>query len=275
MRNRPIVDEQENEGNLTRSDQCPLLLQISPKALLLAVLGLLLVVWGLFIAVDILNLVDLGMNSPMWTHLFNDRPVEWAQWFLLVLAVVAAAYLAGRLHSHRRIMSSRFFFLLAIGLGLMLIEEAGDIRHAIGRDVGKLFGSEVLGIHYRVVSDVPYFAALAAVPLYAVLRYGTYAWESARMRLYLVAGVALYALAAISSGLRTLGDFYVGVGAWVDAVLLPGRFPVPEGMTQARGHFYLVDSVLEESVELLAAAMMLAAVLAFASGLHPDREKGQ
>ncbi len=274
--NGVMPDEQEYARNrITQSARWPLLLRIPPGTLILAVLGWLVLAWTVFIAVDILRVVDLGMNSPMWRHLFNNRPIEWTQWLILACAVVAAAYLAGRLHSETHAMVSRFFLLLAIGLGLMLIEEAGDIRHAISGYVYRLFGSEVFGLHYRVVSDVPYFAALAAVPLYAVLGYGRYVWESVKIRFYLVSGVGLYALAAMSSGFRTLGDLYIGLGAFVDGALFANRFPVPEGMTQTRAHFFLVDSVLEESVELLAAAMMLAAILAFASDVRSRPERGE
>lgn len=157
----------------------------------------------------------------------------------------------------------------------MLIEEAGDIRHAISGYVYRLFGSEVFGLHYRVVSDVPYFAALAAVPLYAVLGYGRYAWELVKIRFYLVSGVGLHALAAMSGGVRTLGDLYIRFGALVDGALFGNRFPVPERMTQARAHFLLVDGVLEESVELLAAAMMLPAILAFRGDVNRRRETGE
>jgi len=57
-------------------------------------------------------------------------------------------------------------------------------------------------------------------------------------------------MAAIGSGIRYLGDFYIRIGAWVDRTFLGNRFPAPEGMTQERAHFFIVDSVIEESVEL-------------------------
>lgn len=98
----------------------------------------LVLVWTIFLTVDIWRWIDLGI--PVWRYLFNDHPVEWIQWFLLTFAIVAAAYLAGRLYE-KRAMVSRFFFLLAIGLGFMLIEEAGDIRHAIAGYILMVFGS--------------------------------------------------------------------------------------------------------------------------------------
>ncbi len=239
---------------------------------MLAVFAWLGIGWALFIAVDILGMVELG--TPLYPHLFNDRAIEWTQWVLLALAIAASAYLAGRLQAEDRAGSARFFFLLAIGLGLMLIEDAGDVRHTISGYAWGMVGYEIFGLHHAVVTHVPYYAALAAVPVYAVLRYGRYPWASVRTRLYLGGGVLLYALAAMASALAFLDDLYVEVGAWVDRVVLAGRLPVPDGIAASGAHYMLVDSVLEESVELLAAGMMLAAILAFASYVrssHVDR----
>lgn len=273
------MQKEQEKDHLGLAEGWPLLLRISPAAFLSAALGWLTLAWGMFMAVDIWGAIDLGTSMPLWHWLFNDRPIEWTQWFLLVFATVAAAYLAGRLYADRRVMASRFFFLFAIGLGFMLIEDAGDIRHVLSAIVLSLFGSEkyglVLGIPYRVVSDVPYFAALAAVPVYAVLRYGRHIWESVRTRWFLAAGILLYAIAAIGSAVSHFHEFYVRTGAWLDALLFAHRFPVPEHMSQGWTHFLLMDSVIEESVELLALAMIVAGILAFVSDARAGRIAGK
>ncbi len=260
-----MIRKEGNEDLLSpNTTKWPFLLCIPPKAFLLAILFWLVFAWTVFIVVDILGVVDLGINRPMWLLLFNDRPVEWTQWFLFVFAVVASAYLAGRLDASKRVKVARFFFLFSIGLGLMLIEDAGDIRHVISREVQRVAGSEIMGVHFRVVSDVPYFTALAFIPVYAVLRYGRYVWESTKIRFYLASGFLLYAIAAMGSGIRHLGGFYITIGAWIDRTFFGNQFPVPEGMTQERAHFFIVDSVIEESIELLALTMIFAAILAYA-----------
>ncbi len=249
----------------------PWLLRLSPGVVLMAVVGWLVFAWGVFIAIDIGQLFGAELNRPAWRLLFNDYPVEWSAWFVLAFATVSAAFLAGMLRMLERPGAAKFFFWLAVGLGLMLIEDAGDIRHTISGEVQRVAGDEVLGIHYRVFSDSIYFTLLAAAPVYAVLRYGKYAWQSVRSRWYLLSGVGLYAVAAIGSSVRHLGDFYIKIGAWLDGLVFGGGFPVPDGMSQERAHFLLVDSVLEESVELLAAALLLAAILAFASDVRSKR----
>jgi hypothetical protein len=123
----------------------------------------------------------------------------------------------------------------------------------------------VLGLPYQVVSDVPYFAALAALPLYAVLRYGRHVWRVPAVRPYLGAAVLLYAAASIGSGLRHLGDFYSNLGAAIDRVFFGSRFPPAPEQELERAHYFVLDGLIEESVELFAVCSMLAVVLTFAA----------
>lgn len=246
----------------------PLILRVRPVVLLVVVGVLLAAAWATFLAVDIVGVLDPAPTRPAWTLLFNDHPVEWSQWVLLAFAVATSGYLAGRLDALDEGRAARFFLLLAIGLGLMLLEEAGDIRHRVSLEVQIQFGSEIFGLPHPVVSDVPFFAALAAIPVYAVLRYGRHVWRKGWTGFYLGLAVLFYATVAIGSGLRHLSDFYIRMGARIDAALFGGRFPVPEGMGQERAHFMVMDSVIEESLELIAATLMLATVLAFARYLR-------
>jgi hypothetical protein len=241
--------------------------------MLAVVLGWLALAWAVFLVIDIFAWVNPGLDRPIWMLLFNDSPVEWTQWFVMAFAIITAAYLSGRLSSTGQQMAARFFLLLAIGLGLMLIEEAGDIRHVISAEVRNIFGQTIFGIHHRVVSDLPYFAALAAIPLYAILRYGRYAWRSVAARKYLVAGVATYAIVAASNALRHLDLFYIQLGDWIDANIFAGRFPIPYDWSQTGTHFFLVDSVIEETVELLAITLLFAAMLAYAQDFRRGRLK--
>jgi hypothetical protein len=247
----------------------PRALRVQPRTLLLVVGAWLAVAWAVVLLVDIINVGGIGdhLYRPMWRHLFNSRPVEWTQWFILAFFVVAAGYVAGRLSAVGERGSAAFFGLIGLGAGFMLIEDAGDIRHSISGYVQRHIGDEVLGLPYRTASDVPYFALLALIPVYAVLRYGRHPWHVRQVRPYLVAGVGLYAVAAIASGFRHLGDMYTRIGSALDANLLGGRFPATPGHSQERTHFLLVDSFLEETVELLAVTCLLAVLLAYVNAV--------
>lgn len=271
-----IAEHNNVENNQTERDW-PFLLRVSPKTILFIVIGFLVIAWVSFIIFDIINLVPLyfdGRSQGLWEHLFNDQPVEWSQWFLLVYAIVSAGFLAGRLSEQENMqMVARFFLLFSIGLGLMLIEEAGDIRHTIFWYVNRLSRGSIFGIPSRVINDLIYFSLLASVPLYAVLRYGRYIWEYVNTRIYLLTGIILYGFIAFSSGIRHLGGFYSIIGAWIDRVIFLNRFPIPDGMTQDRGHFLLVDSVIEETIETLAIMFILAGILAFVNEIREAKAK--
>jgi hypothetical protein len=261
------------------SEGWPRALTVKPQAVMLTVAAVVGVAWGLFVVVDLLDAGGIGgrLERPLWVHLFNDRPVEWTQWFLLPATTLAAAYAAGRIAMTEERDAASFFLLLALATGLMMIEDAGDVRHVISGYARDAFGETIIGLPYRVVSDVPLFALLAAVPIYAIARYGRRVWCVAAVRPFLVAGYVLYFVAAVASGLRHLGDLYVALGSRLDAWLLDGRMPVDPLIGQDRTHFMVVDSLLEESIEAIAAASLLGAVLAYitalrarASGDQPD-----
>jgi hypothetical protein len=251
----------------------PRALRVQPGHVVLATVALIAVAWGVFVAVDLLNVAGVGdrLWRPAWSHLFNDRVVEWAAWVVIAVSVVVYGFVAGRLHGTERSGAAAFFLVLGLGLALMLVEDAGDVRHVISRYVRDHVGHEVAGLPYRVASDFPYFTLLAAVPVYAVLRHGRHAWRAPSARPYLVAGVTLYALAGGGSAIRHLGDFYIAIGSRLDRWLLGGRFPPDRGQSEERGHFMLVDSLIEESVELLAAACLLAVALAFVADVRSGR----
>ena len=237
----------------------------SPRAVVLAAALYVGVAWTIFIAVDILHLVERPEGSPVWPHLFNDRPVEWAQWLLLGVAVLLAGYVAGLLSDpdHRRIRA--FLLILGAGLVLMLFEDAGDARHVISYYVRQLGGSQILGLHYRVLSDVPYLLAVASLPIYAFFRHGAAVWRLPGTRPYLIAAFGLYAVAGGSSGVRHHADLYIRIGGAVDKWLFAGRFPISGSLSQERTQYLLIDSVLEESIETMAAACMVALLLAIAT----------
>lgn len=256
--------------SVENTDSWPLLMRLRPKTVVVAMLSWIALAWMIFLAIDIYGWVDFGMNRPAWMLLFNDRPIEWTQWFLFVFAIAGAGYLAGRLDEARQAMVARFFFVFAIGLGLMMIEDAGDIRHVLSREVERVFGSEIFGVRHNFVVEAPYFLAIASVPLYALIRYGKYVWEYTTTRTYLLIGFAFYGIASVGSAVSNLAHSYVAVGAFIDIVFLGERLSPLAGRSQGFTYFLFVDSAVEESIELIGITMFVAALLAFA---HSVRKK--
>ncbi len=223
--------------------------------------------------IDIAGWIDPGLSRPVWMILFNDRPVEWTQWLLLAVSAGSTGYLAGRLDSMGQTMQARFFLLIAIAFGLMLVEDAGDIRHTLNREIGRLTGDEIFGIKRDFVVEAPYFLALAALPLYAIIRYGKYVWQASNVRLYLFTGFVFYALAAGGSAISNLFHSYVIVGGFIDLVLLGNNLEPLPGRSQGFTYFLFTDSVIEESVELIGLTLILAAILAFAGNLRKNNSQ--
>ncbi|TVR20889.1 MAG: hypothetical protein EA396_09475 [Anaerolineaceae bacterium] len=249
----------------------PRIMLIRPRTVLIAVAVLLVLSWALFLVIDIFKWIELGTDIPAWGFLFNVGPVEWSQWYMQTFAIVLCCFNYVFLIRANRRMAARFFLIFGAGLCFMLIEDTGDIRHVLSATFRDQFGDEVFGLHYRFVADFPYFALLASLPAYAFLFYARHVWLSFRSRLHIFAGVSLYALAAISSALRHFRDFYTRLGEWIDANILGFRFPIPDGLGQEWGYFYLVDGPLEETIEVLALTLIITAILAFTANFRAGR----
>ena len=249
----------------------PWFFSVRPKALIWTVVATLVLAWFLFLAHDIWQWFN-WIDRPMWTMLFNDKPVEWIQWFFLAFAIAMSGYLSARLDVLGRKGAGKFFFWFAIGLGIMLIEEAGDIRHILSGEVQRLIMDDKLfGLPYRSVTDLMYFIGVAAVPLYAVVRYGKYAWQAVQSRKFFVSSIVLFAIAAVGSGARYIGDFYMRAGMWIDDNLFGGRFPGAEDHSPESNYLLLIDSPIEETIETLAATFLVVAILLFAIALRSGK----
>lgn len=234
--------------------------------------------WAAVILVDLAGLVDLedrlrreGREPVFWLVVFGEGgPVEKAQWFVLGSAAVAAAYLAGVLRGRGQRGAARFWTILAVGLLLMLIEDAGNVRHHLGSYVG-LFTDELSREHRVAVAlERTLLWVIGAVLLFALLYRRELPWRSRPTRRLLCGGYAAYGAAALGSVTRDFFSWYERAG---DAVLAAfgGRLGEISAAAKARGlatGHELIDSVFEESLELLGATLLCAAVAAYAAHLR-------
>lgn len=226
-----------------------------------------------FLAIQDL-LVNRGVERAfMWYYLFTEgSPTEMMQWSFLGATVILCGYLSGRLSARGNSPPARFFALIAVGTGIMLMEDAGNLRHRIKFYVRLVFGDTMLiGIGVELVV----YALLGALMIYALGRYWRYPWQHPGTRRYMAAGYLTYAAASIASATRHFGDWYDHAGEW-----LLGRWGLLEDFT-ARfiltdvGRpvgFYIMDFLVEESVELIGAGLLCAAVLAYKRALDKSPE---
>jgi hypothetical protein len=242
------------------------------------------------------RLAEIGLDPPyVWFQLFMDGGItEILQWSSLGILIVVTAGLAVA-HRHRAAAVTlrddherlaAFWTLVAVMAVLMLLEDAGNVRHLLTHYVGVAVGFEPRPV---TLAEIAYFAAIASIGGYAVVRYardlgrranlhrtarsegGTAEGGTGRRRptftTYGILGVLVYGSAAAINASRTIGDWYVAFGRLlVDDVLqapqLVQAAPVA-GLDEWDLRFMFVDFVIEESLELLGASLLVAAVLAY------------
>lgn len=241
-----------------------------PHAPVVAALLYLTVAWSLFLLVDANNFLglrewlDRQIPVPLtWYYLFEEGGVtEIAQWLMLSLAAVSSSFLAGRLMTHGKRGPALFWLLMGITAALMLIEDAGNPRHYLA-SMAVMILPDYSPQRVRTAVELLYYVGLSALPVYAVLRYWRYPLRSRLTTLYLLSGAALYGLAGFASASRHINEWYASFGGFLHRVLAGGQLIIPPSWDHYMLNFFLVDWLLEESVELLGASLLAAAVFAY------------
>lgn len=234
----------------------------TPGRIVLAAVGYLVVAWAAVYAVDIAGVADIPdrIEAPLWIVLFHESYLtEWLQWASLGTAAVLAGHLGGRVRADGDLELGRFWRALAGGLALMLIEDAGNPRHALGT-----FAEESLGVPSFTANAV-LLGTIALVLLYAVAAHWRRLLPLRSCRAYLAAAYAVYGLAG---GLSASGPrWYPHLGEALNRGLFNGRLP-PFELMEGPLDFLIADLMVEETIELVGASLFLAAVMAFAIRLR-------
>lgn len=270
----------------------------APEAVLAVVVLALAVSLALFALVDLWNLLgirDRIVSGSQQVDLFRHRPffflhwwreggpVEVLQWVLLGSAAAVSGAVAARAAVRDR-TAFAFWRLMAVTFVLMMVEDAGNARHTLREYVQAVFWQPdyaTLG----TLTELAYFTVLGSIPLYALLRYGRRLAGPAKGRLYLAVGFVVYGLAV---GLSFVGSAFthqlerplygwLGTGlfrvlaAAGDDELAPLWLAAEEESGWESVRFFVMDSLVEESLELVGAGAFLASALVF---LHHFRSAG-
>lgn len=207
----------------------------------------LLLVLAAVVAVDVAFGLD-GMEWPLWYHLYQEGgPVELMQWLLLLAGALLASATAGRTCGVEQRVSGAF----AAGLALLAIEDAGNPSHL-----------------FRVYLDtawarLPVFLLLAGIMLAVLPGLWNLGSRGYNTRTPLVIGYFAYGSAALlSQSYVVVPDSYPILGDWIlDRIFAGELAPLPEAIwgsdTVAEAtSIVFMDSLVEESIELLAAGLL-------------------
>lgn len=238
------------------------------RHVLAAGLSMLLASYTAVLLVDILRLfrpefLD-GLLVPfLWDYLFREASlIEFFQWLFLAGFSLTAAYTAGVREGEEK----KFWGLLAVSGSLMLIEDAGNIRHFIIRDL--------LSLSWNMLNvlETAIFGVIALPLITALLLYRERPFQQETVRKLLVLGVIFYGFAAFLSGPAdltglndSLGDSIKSVTDWMSGGQLSEVYSeVDEDIKDRRPTGYMdvsarfVDFLVEESLELLGATFLFA-----------------
>ncbi len=231
--------------------------------------------------VDVVNVFGLrslfeSFTVPaLWDYMFTEAgPIEMIQWLFLLLLVTTSGYLAKRLGEEGRDKESMFWTLFFVGSVLMFLEDWGNIRHILFRQTFSLSWTMVNTM------ETVYFGLIALFPTVAVVRYGKHVLTKRTVVKLMVLGFVFYGSAAFLSGPLevTEYDWMIGDGMYNAMTRAGGEelallyeeaderileMEEERGITMMDVRTRMVDYLLEESLELLGATMLLASALAY------------
>ena len=228
--------------------------------------------------VDFLNILNLqenvkavdGFPPILWINLFKERSyTEYIQWFFLGLSLLLAVYARGyQIVNHYR--SIKTWIFLQLGLLLMFAEDIINTRHYI-----VYFVSLMLNTEYHFFKKT-IFASMIEVLIYLFLGLCMIAFlikitkdgnESRFGLKLLLISYVFYGIASIASATRVIGNWYHVVGSAILNIITPYFAVEWTASTITVDNyslgFWFMDLVFEESIELLGATFMLAALTAF------------
>ena len=224
--------------------------------------------------VDLLNIFNSrallqGLEIPiLWNYLFREKgPIEIIQWIFLGAFTVTSAFTAFKLKEKGKRRERIFWTLFAIAGTIMLIEDADNIRHFAVRQLQ-------LTWHTGKILELFFFGSIGIIMLAALIRYREEVFQHRTTAKLVILGFIFYGSAAFISGPSDLVGTTTVLGESLYSATTriggPGLIEVYEEVDQVAREiggldirYRLVDFLVEESLELLGAAFLLASSLSY------------
>lgn len=219
--------------------------------------------WVIVILIDAVNFGGLGNwivnwhseDAPAFIILFsNGELVEVMQWSCLAASSLIAAQVSLLENLHGKTEASMFSLLFAVLFTILLMEDAGNLRTTIGWYIQFLVPEYLSFLPIQLLV----YAAYSVIPFVAVLKYyKSIPKIEGEIAIFWI-GIILYAVAALLSALLQEVGMYEIMGNFVNNNLFGGRISYgdPERGIGAGG--FIMDSLIEESIELVGAILLLA-----------------
>lgn len=242
--------------------------------------------WAAVITVDFLNAFDtqtwltagLQPLPLLWYELFSEgSPAEMLQWAALAVSFLAMTTAALQFRKQPDRFCYRFAAMLSLGLLLMVIEDALNFRHVVvDYYFPFVFGEQSTDQRrvYRLIWELIFYSFLSVLMVVPFLFFWRKKiWHGAGLRLLTVAYL-IYGFAGFSSALRRVGQWQERLGHWLiehlNLAVLPAWEESLSRMERWREQssdynhtlgYLLTDHLIEESIELIAATLLVTAFL--------------
>ncbi len=213
----------------------------------------------------------------------NSGFAELIQWAFLGGGMFLSAVLTGYFYKINKRLAT-FFGLLALALVLMLLEDAGDVRHTLMSYVQAVAKEPDQGF-WGTGFEGLYFMILGGIPLYALIRFWSDIRKYSKFFWYLIMGFIAHGLAASLSFIGTafqmyldrdiytiMGDKFVALSYYLGDANLKAvweNWNSQNWMSQI--NFYLMDSLIEENIELIGGAFLFAALIVFWKKVNKEK----
>ncbi len=218
-------------------------------------------------------LEEFPLAPIFWIHIFTEGAlVENMQWLYLALSIVFAFAVFIIRAKDKPLFSNPWIYLL-IGLSIMLVEDARNIRHKTTDFLSSVvFNVETSfhvlpGLTLRTVTELVIYTIIGGIMLYAFIGIIRNKNADKTGKIFLTSGFVFYGIAAISSATRGVGDWYDRVGTNVLNSLISRSDITWSGESMIYYNsslgFWFMDFIVEESLELMGAAFLLSSLIIF------------
>ncbi len=246
--------------------------KIQPKHVFALVIMYLVSTWILSYLIDIRNIFNLQRyvrnfhRGLLWFQLYKEAQItEILQWSFLGSSMLMCGYMWGKLKTMGSQYTYKFFLFMGLGSTIMMMEDAGNVRHNMKEYTHYLFGATTT---VTVMTEMVFYTMLGAIMMFAIIGYGPYVWHAVKTRFYLITGFGAYMVASIASATRDINDWYEIAGKWIHEVVFHNI------MLDRFGYvgFYIMDVLIEESIELIGASAIFCGIFAYLRFIEDNKE---